>query len=254
MAKITPPENIQIAAMQEKKVLAATDAMSPGTGTPWEDIGAQGLFAGFFKTAFGVMCKPGQLLWQIRRPETTRETTWFVIGCALFWAISIAIHAELLYLLYYRQNVVYDITHPYQVDANQYFLNAGMIAVAMLAAAVLAWRMIAIFFFKLTAFDMVGKVPKVLVTNVLGYTFAPSILAIIPFAGPPLAIAWIIMLWGMAGYTRLRVKLAAVIIGTILTTVATAAIVTGVIFGVRLAWNALGYSPFTIIEAPKLTQ
>jgi len=254
MAKITAPDNIQIAAMQEKKVLAAADAMTPGSGTPWEDIAEQGLFGAFFKSAFGVMFKPNKLLWQIRRPETTRETTWFVVGCGFFWAISIAIHATWLYLSTYRHFVQYAYTHPYQVDPTQYLINAGILAVAMIAATMLFWRMISVFFYKLTAFDMVGKVPKVLVTNVLGYTFAPSILAIIPFAGPPLAIAWIIALWAIAGYSRLHVKLAAVIIGAILTTVATAAIVTGVVFGVRFTWNSLGYSAFTIIEPPKLTQ
>ena len=102
---------------------------------------------------------------------------------------------------------------------------------------------------------MVGKVPKVLVTNVLGYTFAPSILAIIPFyyIGPSLALAWIVVLWAVAGIGRLRVKLAAAVIGTILTAVAAGAIITGVGFGVKFLWvTLLDHGAITTIEKPKL--
>ena len=122
MAKITAPDNIQIASMQEKKVLAASDAMTPGKGTSWEDRGAQGLLSGFVKSAFGMMFKPVQLLWQIRRPETTRETAWFVAGCGFFWAIGITLQSTLQYFTTYRQFATYSPENALRVDTAVYFL------------------------------------------------------------------------------------------------------------------------------------
>jgi hypothetical protein len=251
MSKFSLPDNIQIASMQKKKI-EVVDLMVPGPGTPWEDIGSIGLFKAFFKTAFGVMFSPGKTLWQVRRPDTTRDATGFALACGFCWALSIAIHSELMLVLHYRPLVVTPANgQTLEIDTGIYWLNTLLQMIAMTGGIWLLLKIINSFYFKLTVLDSHSKASPILTYNVLAYSLAPSLLAVVPIAGPPLAIFWIFVLWIALGMKRLKIKPGGAVIASILTFIATAAITIGVYFAGYYLWTqVIQYQSLTFTDIP----
>ncbi|MGH7176369.1 MAG: hypothetical protein ACREJC_03215, partial [Tepidisphaeraceae bacterium] len=96
----------------------------------------------------------------------------------------------------------------------------------------LVWRLSATVYFKLLIQEFTGKVPPVLVANLLAYCLTPSVLSPIPIVGPPLALAWILALGVIAGVRRMQVSVRGAVIGVFIVTIIWAAIGTAAYFTV----------------------
>ena len=207
MAKnIQAPDDVQIAAMNIEYE-SIGNLMAPGPGTPWEDRGSIGAFAAFFKTAIMSMTSPRTLLFSIRRPETPGDARVFAIICGLFWAVSWVLHDYIYFKRFSRE--VFDIVNNGEV----WLLHFVLGLVGTWAFLIVISRL----FFKLVSSgDAKAKAPQVLTYNVFGYCLGPSILALIPYAGPAISLLWIVCLFMYAAMTRLAVKTGGAIICTLL--------------------------------------
>lgn len=218
MSRIRPPENLEIAALRKKQV-ELHDPLTPGPGTPWEDRGTHGPASAFFKTVGMSLLSPGKLATAIRRPETTGDASGFLIGCAVCWAISVIIHG--LIFLHRRppdtRNISY-LTTPFVEN----------MIIAAVAAGVATWALL--LFYNLIYGKLVAQeknqnpLPDSLLYNINAYALGPSLLAVIPFAGPPLALLWIAIDLIAAGRARLRLRVAPAIIDALIPLVAIAVI------------------------------
>jgi hypothetical protein len=209
MSRVRPPDNIEIASLKKKQV-AQFDVMAPGEGTPWEDRGTHGTVGAFFKTCIRSLHSAGKMTEQIRRPETNSDAVAFLVGCAICWGLSALLHGLILYP-HYRDlpDMDFDPTH--------YFVYC---VIGMLAAAGATWALFTLYtmiYRKLVAQEKTQTIlPQVLVYNVSAYALGPSLLALIPFAGPPLAILLIGVNMVAVGTKRLRLRFAAAAIDAIL--------------------------------------
>lgn len=219
MAKMEVPDNIQIASLQ-KKQQAQLDLMKPGKGTPWEDRGGQGSVGAFFKTLFGGMFSPATLVDQIRRPETSSDVTAFVIGCGLIGSLAALISSWLTFHQAQGQRGL-------EINNQVFWIGAGLTAAAMPVAFVLVLKLAVKFYMALVSGDLKHKAPPVLFFNAFGYVLGPTVLALIPVFGPPVAALYILILWAVVGRRRMYLKPSAALIATILTGIALSVICIG---------------------------
>jgi hypothetical protein len=250
VAKYGMPNEMRFAAHQPKPA-AVVDLMVSGSGIPWEDRGSQGMLAAFFKTALGMMFKPVRTLTKMRRPETADDAKRFAVVCGVVWFLAVGIQSAFAYYVFYARDRMLD------VDGQQYVINTILEALLSGAAAALLPTVAAWMFYRLTSFDMTAKAPPVLVYNCMAYLIGgPSLLALIPGGfvpwlalGPALAGAWMFVLLLIVSIMRLRVRVAAAVIGSILTFLAMAGMVIGAIFLVQLLWcNLLGKGSISEIQ------
>src|SRR5258706_2160731 len=246
MAKLTPPHNVAIASLDARKQ-TMFNLMAPGPGTPWEDRGSVGVVGAFFKTAFRSMFKPADLLDSIRRPETGGDSFSFAIGCGLMWAISALVHRY----LYYRHMIGIETRTANSTTEDRITVLGQNWAIWCGVAAILAVIGVLIFqkigsrlFYSLVATEMKSKAPPILAYNIFGYCLGPSLLAIIPIAGPILAVIWIAIALMVGGATRLKISVKGSVIAAL---VAVCAMV-----GVCIAvWFIAGYiPPYTTLKEP----
>lgn len=209
-------EGVEIAALKNKKQNVAMDLMKPGPGTPWEDRGAQGMVKAFFQTCIQSITKPGELLDYIRRPDTTGEARQFAIGCCVLWAISFAIHM-ILYDLY--SPPAWKNSEWLEIDyATQFYIKVAIMSVLMGAAVFFLFVMFANhLYFAMISTELKNAAPRVLLYNMFCYCLGPSILAIIPVVGPPLAIAMIFVAWCTGGAKRLFISWKGAVVASVLT-------------------------------------
>ncbi len=209
MSRVRTPDNIEIASLKKKQV-AQHDAMAAGSGTPWEDRGTNGTLGAFLKTCITSLHSVGKLTEQIRRPETKTDAFGFLIGCAICWGLSALLHGLLLYT-HVRDlpNMDFDSTH--------YFVYC---VIGMLAAGGATWGLFTLYtmiYSKLVAQEKTQTpLPTVLLYNVTVYALGPSLLALIPFVGPPLAMLLIAVDLVAVGSKRLRLRFAAAAIDALL--------------------------------------
>jgi hypothetical protein len=209
MSRVRTPDNIEIASLKKKQV-AQFDPMAPGTGTPWEDRGTHGTVGAFLKTCIMSLHSPGVLTNQIRRPETTTDTSVFLIGCCICWGLSALLHGLLLF------THIRDLPDT-DFNSTNYFIYC---VIGMLAAGGGAWGLFR--FYTLIYGKLVEKeknqsaLPTVLLYNVNAYAMGPSLLSLIPFVGPPLAILLIAVDLVAVGAKRLRLRFAAAAIDAML--------------------------------------
>ncbi len=228
---IKRPEGIDIAALQKKRT-AYFDLMTPGTNTPWEERGERGMIPAFFKTAISSMFSPVKLTHQIRRPETLTDARGFVLGCSFFWACSWAIHS----LLWYQHRV----SQPnWMGDPKTYFLGVALKFVVGFFAPMILLKIFSGLFLKLVATEFSKTTPAVVMQNVLAYCFGPSLLAVVPFVGPGLALLWITVLFCIVGVKRLRLSKGGAIVGVLVSIVVTGALIAGIVFAVDTAFGFL---------------
>jgi hypothetical protein len=234
--KYTSPNELRLAAHQPKPV-EVVDLMVSGSGIPWEDRGSVGFMAAFFQTAWGMMFKPVQTLTKMRRPETADDAKRFAVVCGGVWFLAVGIQSAFAYYVFY----VHD--RSLEVDGRQYVINTILEAVLAGVAAALLPTVVAWMFYRLTAFDMTAKAPPVLVYNCTVYLMGPSLLALIPGGtvpwlafGPALAAAWMFVLLLIVAIVRLRVRVAAAVIGSIITFLATAGMVILGLLLVQFLW------------------
>ena len=232
-----------------------SDLMRSGSGIPWEDRGSVGFLAAFFGTAFGIMFKPLSTLAKMRRPETPTDANIFAYAIGAVWFFAVLIQSAFAYFVFYAND------RALEIDPQQYLVNTLLEAALAAVAGALLPRLVAWMFYRLTSFDMTGNTPLVLINNTVVYLMSPSLLALIPGGTKPwLAIApcvaglWMFILLLIVSIGRLRIRVGAAIIGSILTFVASAGIVVGGIFLIQVLWcTVLNKSSLNPIATPNPT-
>lgn len=222
------PAGVEIAALKNKKTTGPMDLMMPGDGTPWEDRGNLGTPKAFIQTAVSSITKPARLLDHIRRPDTTGEATQFAIGCAVLWVISTFVH---MLLWHWRHPIpaAWDLESTYYIKSVIASLLVG--AAAYVLGVLFASRM----FRTMVSSELKNAAPPVLLHNVFCYCLGPSLLAMIPIVGPPLAVAFILVAWCSAGAKRLYVSWRGAVVAAVLAMLISLAIVGAGAFLLNLA-------------------
>jgi hypothetical protein len=221
MSRVRPPENIEIAALK-KKQKAFFDPMAAGPGTPWEDRAAFGLVGAFLKTCAASFTSPGALTAKIRRPETTGDARGFVFGICGIWGVSALIH--------FAWFVWRDLkTTGGDLDTTN---TAVLALLAVAGASVGGFFLFKIYnavYARLIAQEKdAAKIPEVLLYNVNAYALGPSLLSLIPLAGPGIALLWVFIDLIAVGNKRLRLSLPAAVIDAMISL----AVVLGIVIGV----------------------
>jgi hypothetical protein len=251
MSRIRTPENIEIAALK-KKQNTVFDPMRAGVGTPWEDRGTRGTIGAFFKTCGMSMFSPGKLTLAIRRPETTNDARGFLFGICGIWAVTAVMHYAIF---------VWRASRPANATVDTQ-TTAILGALCLLAGSVGTFFLFKVYtgiYGKLTAQEKDAVLlPDVLIFNVGAYALGPSLLALIPFAGPLIALVWIFASQIAVGVNRLRLRLPAAIIDALISLAAVVAIVVVgyLVIEVVLLHKVMGYDAVTIPEThptPSLT-
>ncbi len=209
MSRVRPPDNIEIAALKQKKEVFF-DAMAAGPGTPWEDRGTHGTVSAFFKTCAMSLTSFFKLVDSIRRPETTTDATGFLIGCCVLWGISAFVHGLIFLVLLHRvPNIeVYD---------QQYVIYCAIAAIGAGGGLFLLFKLYNLIYGKLIAQEKSASVlPAVLLFNVNAYALGPSLMAPIPVIGPVLAILGIFKNLVTAGSRRLNIRFVGAFIDALL--------------------------------------
>lgn len=177
--------------------------LTAGDGIPWEDRGSLGLPAAYFKTVFRMLFSPLSTVDQIKRIDSQKDPLSFVIVSAIPWFISAWIHTFIHYYL----------TSKVVAKNDGYILVTSYFTRSFFASIILGFGVIAMFnigakiyYGMVKGDDMKGRGSQELIYNVYAYCLAPSILAMIPFIGPPAAIIWGFVLSIVTGINRLRVK------------------------------------------------
>jgi hypothetical protein len=217
MAKSIPPSNVAIASLDARKQ-TMFNLMAPGPGTPWEDRGSIGVVGAFFKTCFKSMFKLADLLDSIRRPETGGDSFSFAIGCGLMWAISAGIHGYLYYrrMLGEEARTANSTTEDRLTVLGQpWIIWCVIAAVLAVIGAILFQKIGSRLYYSLVGTEMKSKAPPILVYNIFGYCLGPSLLAIIPIAGPILAVIWITIALTVGGATRLKISVKGAVIASL---------------------------------------
>jgi len=245
MSRMRTPENIEIAALKRKQN-TVFDPMRAGAGTPWEDRGNHGTIGAFFKTCTKSMLSPGKLTLSIRRPETTSDARAFLLGICGIWAISAIMHFAYFVWQETRDPNFLDVVQP----------NATILAVVTLAlsggGAFFLFKIYTIIYGKLAAQEKDSVLlPDVLIYNVSAYSLGPSLLALIPFVGPFLAVIWIFVSMVVIGNSRLRLKMAAAVIDSFISLVTVVVIVVGFYYIVERGINGklVGYDAVEMKDA-----
>jgi hypothetical protein len=248
MSRVKPPDNIEIASLR-KKQRVIFDPMAPGEGTPWEDRGTHGTVGAFIKTCIMSLTAPGKLTNSIRRPETITDARAFLFGISGIWAVSAVIH--------YAYFVWKESKAPgASVDQTPMIvLGLGSLAAGALGCFFL-FKVYNIIYAALTANEKDSVLlPAPLIYNVNAYALGPSLLALIPFAGPPVALVWCFADLVAVGNKRFRLKMAASIIDALLGFVAVLAIAGGAYLVVDLVIlnpSVVGYNAVELPPPPKV--
>jgi CheY-like chemotaxis protein len=195
--------------------------------------------------------KPADLLDSIRRPETGGDSFSFAIGCGLMWAISALIHGY----LYYRHMIGIETRTANSTTEDRitvlgqnWAIWCGIAAVLAIIGALIFQKIGSRLFYSLVATEMKSKAPPILAYNIFGYCLGPSLLSIIPIAGPILAVIWIAIALMVGGATRLKISVKGSVIAAL--------VVVGAMVGVCIAvWFIVGYfPPYTTLKEPPLTR
>lgn len=197
MSAYGKPTEVEIASL--KKTETSYNVMLPGSGTPWEDRGAIGVISAFFKTSLRSLFHYRALVDQIRRPETTGETTAFALICGGLWAVSIGVWDAYQYHRFSNDGMVL-------VAQSQYFMEMILRVVGAVALTFVVLKITTAVFYNLLSHDSQRQIPQVLVQNVFAYALGASILALVPVFGWALAAMWIVINAIVGAKSRLYIK------------------------------------------------
>lgn len=196
------PPGVQMAALHQRKASTVMDLMRPGDGTPWEDRGARGGAAAFVQTCVKSITSPALLLDHIRRPDSAGEGAQFAFGCAACWGLSVIVHAALLLNFFFTDERGYE-----ELSGPTFFLVAAAVGAVVAALSyVLLVGVASRTYYGLIATELKNTAPPVLIKNLFCYCMGPSLLALLPVIGPPLALLFIYIDWCVAGARRLFVS------------------------------------------------
>ncbi len=237
----TPPPEFQIAALQKKKT-EVFDPMAAGPGTVWEDRGTHGTLAAFLKTCVGSMTNVGTMTRQIRRPETTADARPFVIGCCICWAVSAAVHGGIYFWRASRPETAEVHPRDLAIELAIFTAAAGFGAYFLFRAFNAMWA-------KMIAQEKDAPLfPGPLIYNVTAYAMGPSLLAVVPLVGPPVAFLLIGVNAVRIGIQRFRLRFAAAMIDAVLGLAAVIGLVgVAVLIGYLIFFRL---EPLTPVELP----
>jgi hypothetical protein len=223
--------DVEIAAL--KKTEISYNVMLPGSGTAWEDRGASGFVAAYFKTTLQSLFGFRRLVDQIRRPETIGDATSYVIVCGVMWALGIGIWDFIQYV-----RVIHDTK--LLVNGQQFLIESVIRAVGALALAVVIYKLAITLFHNLLTHDSQRQIPKVLVSNVFAYALGPSTLALIPVIGWGLAVLWIIINAIVGARTRLYLRMREALVNVIIAATVGLVLLAAVYFAAYFIWPVIG--------------
>ena len=179
--------------------------------------------------------------------ETTGDTRIFLWGCAILWGFSALIHGLLLYPHY---------SHIPKTDFDpQLYIEYCLIAMAAaIAGTYFLFRLFNLIYGKLIAQEKTHRpLPDVLLYNVTAYCLGPSLLSIIPVAGPPLALLLIFIDLIIAGKKRLNIRATGAVIDALLPMIVIVALAfTGWFVG-RIILHQVLNDPVQAEDADKLS-
>lgn len=209
-----------------------SDLMAPGAGTPWEDRGQLGLVPAYFKTLVQAFTAPATLFNELRRPDSSGDANSFAFICGLWWSASELIHTWL---------IAHFGTLPDNA-ASPWFMGILIAVLAPFATIAIA-RIAAIVFGKLISTEIRSTdAPQVLLFNLFAYCFAPSIFAVIPVAGIPIAAIWTFVLMLIMALKKLRLNIGGAIINVVLTSIVIGVCGLVIAYGIRFIsaflWHA----------------
>jgi hypothetical protein len=188
------------------------DLMRGGPGTPWENRGEHGAVGAVLKCGLRAMFKPNLLFDHIRGTTVTADAASFLWVCAGCWGLSAAIHSAIAYFMIDQAtNEVY---------LQQYLLAALLKVAGTVGWAFLMFKFVIGLYHKLVITEIKQAVPATLTFNIVAYAMGPSILAPIPFAGPPLALVGIFIALVAGGRKRLYIGWRGAVIDALLPFVA----------------------------------
>jgi len=239
MAQSEPgPTQLNMTALRQKQP-GAYDLMRPGPGTPWEDRGKRGTIGAFFATCFMSLHSPGRLWNLIRRTESDGDARSFAIGCGILWALGWVISSVTWFYVYSVKDT------RFEIDSQWYF---EMTAVQFIITPFVVWFMLKLsssIYYKMASGESANKFSQSLVTNIFAYSLGASLLALIPIAGPTLALFWILFLLMRAGRVRLFLKMSSAIVDGLISLFASV-ILFAAAYG--LVWWLLWVSDYTSFE------
>lgn len=245
MAKnIPPPPDFEIAALKPKYV-EARNPMEAGTGTPWEDRGTLGLVKAFVKTCAMTLTAPARLFVQIRRPETISDGRVFAIGCSVCWGLSLVIHRLLMRRVWYHDE------RRYEIDTTLFWVENGLFFAAAIGAVMLFIHFVSRIYHKMVEAEIKQPVTPALFVNLFAYALGPSVLALVPVAGPVVAIGWIFALLVVAGSVRLRLNAGSAAVASFISMAAMVLGCAAAWFVVRmLVWEAMTGGAINEVKMP----
>ena len=245
MAKhIPPPPDLEIAALR-KQTVEVRNPMQPGSGTPWEDRGTLGVVGAFIKTCIASLTKPGQLFAQIRRPETSGDGRAFALGCGLCWGVSLVVHRLLMRRMWYHDET------RYEIDNNLFWIENALFFAAGIGGVLLFIHFVSPIYHKMVATEIKHPITPALFVNIFAYALGPSLLALIPVAGPILAVVWRLALLIVAGSVRLRLNAGSAGVASFISMAATVLGCLAAWFVVRmLVWEAMTGGSINEVKLP----
>jgi hypothetical protein len=237
--------DIEIAAL--KKSETNYNVMLPGSGTPWEDRGAAGFLAAYFKTTFQSLFSFRSLVDQIRRPETGGDANGYASLCGVMWGLGIGLWDVVVYFRALNNTAV-------TVDGQQFLTEAVLRAVGAGFLTIVIYKLATTIFYNLLTSDAQRQIPKVLVGNVFAYAMGPSILALIPVVGWVLAVVWIVINTIVAAKTRLYLRMRESVVNVIIAGVVSTLLLVVIYFACYFVWPLIyGQSSIAPIIVPKKT-
>jgi hypothetical protein len=231
MPRPAPPADIDIPSLRRQQV-QRRNLMEVGPGTPWEDRGQLGTIPAFFRTCFMGITQPVRLAQMIRRPETQHDTRWFTIGCGMLWGVTLVIHTALVLWQASQQERTYISWAPSILLMGLQLVLAPLVLFVLIKIQVSLFNILA-------ATELKGQGPAVLVFNVFSYCLGPSLIALLPLLGPPLAVLWIFIAMVLVAMKRLYLGTASAVIGVILSMAVVLAMAVGIYFGAGLIYELL---------------
>lgn len=231
MAHPMDAPDFEIAALKKRQGKAHYDLSMPGPGIPWEVRGNVGVFVGFFKTALMSIFTPARLLNDIRRTDATGDASGFAALCASFWVIAYVTWRYFAYRAYAAYPMQFD------VDQSAFIIETIIGAIAVYVGVLLATKIISVNYVKLMSLDMASRFSPTLSYNIFCYLLGASLLAVIPYVGPPAAL--LIMFVGamVAGAKRLHAKFSATLIACLVIFAILIAVIAVLYFVVPFAWD-----------------
>lgn len=218
--------------------IADAEPREPAAATPWQNWTRTGVTRAFLQTCWMGLRTPVRLFELVGRSSAAyagRHALSFVVGCGIVWGIGWNLVELTAFLHRGRQDDVV------AVNVSLFVINCALRLIVAPVALVLLVKFAANLWHSLVFADASRAVSREEAFNLFAYAMGPSILALVPLAGPPVAVAWILALMAVAGVTRQRLTIGNAIVTGAISLFAAAAITAGLYVTVGRAWEKTIY-------------